>query len=42
MLEGRHLAHDLGVSLSDIARQNLEKVQSRKQRGKVHGSGDNR
>lgn len=35
-------ADQLGVSLDDIARQNLEKLQSRKQRGVLGGSGDNR
>ncbi len=32
----------LGYSLEDIAKMNLEKVLSRKQRGKTQGSGDNR
>ncbi len=36
------LAEDLGVSLDDIAVANLEKLQSRKQRGVLGGSGDNR
>lgn len=36
------LAEDLGVSLEDIAQQNLDKLQSRKQRGVLGGSGDNR
>lgn len=35
-------ADQLGVSFDDIARQNLEKLQSRKQRGVLGGSGDNR
>lgn len=35
-------AEDLGVSLDDIAQQNLDKLQSRKQRGVLGGSGDNR
>ncbi len=35
-------AEDLGVSLDDIAVANLEKLQSRKQRGVLGGSGDNR
>lgn len=32
----------LGVPLEQVASSNLEKVLSRKQRGKTHGSGDNR
>lgn len=36
------LAHQLGVPLDDIAVQNLEKLQSRKARGVIGGSGDNR
>lgn len=35
-------AHSLGLSLDDIAKQNLEKLQSRKSRGVTKGSGDNR
>jgi NTP pyrophosphatase (non-canonical NTP hydrolase) len=35
-------AHSLGLSLDDIAKQNLEKLQSRKLRGVTKGSGDNR
>ena len=35
-------AEDLGVSLDDIAKQNLDKLQSRKKRGVLGGSGDNR
>lgn len=36
------LAHDLGYSLSEIATINIHKLQSRKERGKLGGSGDNR
>jgi NTP pyrophosphatase (non-canonical NTP hydrolase) len=36
------LAHHLGASLDDVAEQNIEKLQSRKERGKLRGSGDNR
>ncbi len=35
-------AHDLGVSLDTIAQQNLDKLLSRKDRGVLGGSGDNR
>ena len=35
-------AHDLGVPLDKIAQQNLDKLQSRKDRGVLGGSGDNR
>lgn len=36
------LAHDLGFSLSDVAFGNIEKLESRFQRNKIGGSGDNR
>jgi len=36
------LATELGVSLGDIALENLCKLQSRQRRGKLGGSGDNR
>jgi len=35
-------AHHLGVPLETIAQQNLDKLQSRKSRGVLGGSGDNR
>lgn len=35
-------ANDLGVSLDDIAAQNLAKLRSRKDRGVIGGNGDNR
>lgn len=35
-------ANDLGVSFETIAQQNLDKLQSRKARGVLGGSGDNR
>jgi NTP pyrophosphatase (non-canonical NTP hydrolase) len=35
-------AHHLGVPLEQIAQQNLDKLQSRKARGVLGGSGDNR
>jgi len=36
------LAHELGVPLSEIAQGNLDKLASRKERGKLTGDGDNR
>ncbi len=36
------LANDLGLNLGDIARSNLVKLQSRKERGVLKGKGDNR
>ena len=36
------LAQDLGVSLSVIAAQNLDKLEDRKQRNAIQGDGDNR
>jgi NTP pyrophosphatase (non-canonical NTP hydrolase) len=36
------LARDLGVDMETIARMNLEKLQSRKERGVLQGEGDNR
>lgn len=36
------LAHDLDFSLSDVAFGNIEKLESRFQRNKIGGSGDNR
>ena len=35
-------ANDLGVSLDTVAQQNLDKLASRKDRGMLGGSGDNR
>lgn len=37
-----NLATDLGVTLDEIARINLAKLNSRKERGTITGSGDNR
>mgnify|MGYP001084349361 CR=1 FL=1 len=37
-----NLSSELGFSLEDVARVNLEKLKSRKNRGKIKGSGDNR
>ena len=36
------LAHDLGLNLSDIAKENLDILESRRERGVLQGSGDNR
>lgn len=36
------IAHLMGGNISDIAANNLEKVLSRKERGTISGSGDNR
>lgn len=36
------VADDIGVSLQDIASYNIEKLASRKARGTLSGSGDNR
>lgn len=36
------LATELGLSLDEIASRNLEKLFSRKKRGKINGNGDNR
>jgi NTP pyrophosphatase (non-canonical NTP hydrolase) len=36
------VAHDLGIPLDDIAVVNLEKLRSRRERGVLSGSGDER
>lgn len=36
------IATDLGLTLDDVATTNLKKARSRKKRGKINGSGDNR
>lgn len=37
-----NLASDLGLSMQEIAEQNIEKLLDRKKRGALSGSGDNR
>lgn len=37
-----NLSNDLGFTLSEVAELNLSKLQSRRERGKLKGSGDNR
>ena len=36
------LCRDLNVSMNDVARANLSKLEDRKKRGVISGSGDNR
>lgn len=36
------LAHDLNLSLDDVAKSNIDKLQSRKNRGVLQGDGDKR
>lgn len=36
------LASELGITLEDIAKLNIEKLRSRKKRGVISGSGDDR
>lgn len=36
------LAHDLGYTLEEVCQMNLDKLASRMQRDKIHGSGDHR
>ena len=36
------LASDIGIKLSDIANSNLIKLENRKKKGTIHGSGDKR
>ena len=37
-----NMAHELGFTLSDIMRMNVEKLVDRRARGAIHGDGDNR
>ena len=36
------IASDLGISLGEVAIRNADKLHSRKERGQIQGSGDNR
>ncbi len=36
------LAAELGLDMEDVAAENLNKLASRKERGQLHGSGDDR
>jgi len=36
------VSHEFGLSLDEVARFNIEKLNSRKERGKISGDGDNR
>ena len=36
------IARYLGVPFSEVAKKNIAKAESRRKRGKLHGSGDNR
>lgn len=36
------LCNCIGVPLATVLQKNIDKLQSRKERGKIHGSGDNR
>ena len=36
------LSTEMGLSLDDVAVSNIEKLASRKERGVIHGEGDNR
>ena len=36
------VAHELGLTLDDVAEVNIAKLQSRAERGKIQGSGDDR
>jgi NTP pyrophosphatase (non-canonical NTP hydrolase) len=37
-----NLASEIGLSLDEVAEENIRKLYSRKERGKIHGSGDDR
>lgn len=42
MWQAAAVAQDHGFTLSEICQHNLDKLESRKQRDVIHGSGDNR
>lgn len=37
-----NLGHELGIEMSDVAQANIDKLRSRKERGKLQGSGGDR
>ena len=37
-----NVAHELNITLEEVASRNIEKLQSRKKRDKLHGDGDDR
>jgi len=37
-----NLASEIGLSLDEVAEENIRKLYSRKERGEIHGSGDDR
>ena len=37
-----NVAHEFGLSLEEVAENNVLKLKSRSERGVIHGSGDNR
>ena len=37
-----NISHDMGFTLDTIAKLNIEKIQSRRERNQISGSGDNR
>jgi NTP pyrophosphatase (non-canonical NTP hydrolase) len=36
------MCDNLGIKMEDVAQGNIEKLKSRRDRGTLHGSGDNR
>ncbi len=36
------MAHEIGMTLEDVAQMNIAKLKSRQERNQLHGSGDNR
>lgn len=37
-----YIAHRMGVTIEEVARRNIEKIEDRKRRGKILGVGDSR